>query len=210
MYFDPYFRRPAKSFVRLFHASPDAPAVDIYLGDQLVARNLSFKEFTQYLSVAPGTYNVRAFPTGVTTNPVINTSLTFKPNAILTVAAADRLKNIKLLPFEEPKLPSVPGKSYIRFVHLSPNTPAVDISLPNGNTLFRDISFREASNYIPVSQGTYTIQAAPTGTTNVVLNVPNIRIRPNRTLTFYAVGLSDGKPPLQVLIPLDGSSYIDV
>mgnify|MGYP001173720440 FL=1 len=209
MYFDPYFRRPAKSFVRLFHASPDAPAVDVYLGNQLIARNLNFKDFTRYLTVAPGFYNIRVFPAGKTTDPIINTNYTFRPNTILTIAAAGMLKEIKLLPFEEPKMPSIPRKSYIRFIHLSPNTPAIDITLPNGKELYKNISFEKSSDYISISQGTYTLQARPTGTSKIILNVPNVRIRPNRILTVYAVGLLDKKPPLQVVIPLDGSSYID-
>lgn len=210
MYFDPYYTRQAKSFLRLFHASPDAPAVDIYFNNSLVARNLGYRQFTEYFSVAPGTYTVRVFQAGSTTNPVLTTNLTVEPSTILTIAAAGRLRNIMLLPFEEPKLGTIPGRSYIKFVNLSPNTPAVDLSLTSGKTLFSDISFGEASNYIDIPQGIYNFLIKPTDTDNTILNVPNIRIRPNRILTIYLIGLSDGSPSLQVLIPLDGSTYIDV
>lgn len=210
MFFSPYYRAPEKSFVRVFHASPDAPAVDVYLNDQVIARNLSYRQFTPYVTVAPGVYNVRVFAAGTTTNPVINTNYNFRPNVIETIAATGRLNDIELIPYQEQKLPQIPGKSYIRFIHLSPNTPAVDITLPNGNVLFRDITFEEASEYIPVNAGTYTLQARPTGTTEVVLNVPNVNIKAGRYYTVYAIGLLNETPALQVVIPLDGNSYIEV
>ena len=205
----PYYRAPEKSFVRIFHASPNAPAVDIYLNNKIIARNLSYKQFTPYVSVAPGVYNVRIFPTGTTASPVINTNYTFRANVIQTIAASGNLNDIELLPFEEPKLPQVPGKAHVRFVHLSPNTPAVDITLPNGNVIFKDISFEETSEYIPLSAGTYTLQARPTGTTNVVLTVPNVNLRTGRYYTVYAIGLLNETPALEVVIPLDGNSYIE-
>lgn len=209
MYFDPYFRQQAKSFVRLFHASPNTPAVDIYFGNQVVARSLRFTQFTQYLTVNPGSYNVRVFRSGETSNPIIDIDYTFRPNAIQTIAAADMLSSIKLIPFEEPKMPEVQGRSYIKFAHLSPNTGALDVALGNGDVLFRNISFGNASDYTALPQGTHIFNLRPTGTTNTVLHVPNIRVRPNRILTIYAIGLEDERPPLQVLIPLDGGTYID-
>lgn len=209
MFFYPYFRQPEKSFVRLFHASPDSPAVDVYFNERIVARNLAYRQFTPYITVAPGLYNVRVFSTGTTTNPIISTNQNFRLNAIETIAATGKLEDIELIPYEEPKLQKAPGKTYVRFIHLSPNTPSVDIKLPNGTVLFKDIIFEEATNYIPLNPGTYTLQASPTGTSNVALNVPNVNLRAGRYYTVYAIGLLNDNPPLQVVIPLDGNSYID-
>ncbi len=209
MFFNPYYRTPEKSFMRLFHASPDAPAVDIYLNDKVIARNLSYKQFTPYISVAPGVYNVRVFAKGTTTNPVIDTNYNFRNEVIQTIAATGLLKDIELIPFEEPKIQQGPGKVYVRFVHLSPNTPAVDITIPNGNILFKDVTFEEATEYVPLNPGTYTLQARPTGSSDIALTVPNITFRAGRYYTIYAVGLLNGTPTLQVVIPLDGSSYIE-
>lgn len=209
MFFYPYFRAPEKAFARILHASPDAPAVDIYFNDKIVGKNLAYRQFTPYFSLAPGLYNIRIYPAGKTTNPVINTSYNFIPNTIQTIAAADRLANIKLLHFEEPKLPQIPNKSYIRFAHLSPNAPAVDVTLPNGNVLFKNVGFTKATSYLPINAGTYTFQLRPTGTSDIILTVPNVSIRPGRYYTLYAIGLLNERPPLQMLIPLDGNSYIE-
>ena len=56
---------------------------------------------------------------------------------------------------------------------------------------------------------TYRLQARIAGTDQVILDVPNINLTANRYYTVYAVGLPVGQPPLQVLIPLDGQSYLN-
>ncbi|EOD00488.1 DUF4397 domain-containing protein [Caldisalinibacter kiritimatiensis] len=207
----PYSSYPSMqmgSFIRILHASPDAPAVDVYINNNLVASNLKYRQFTEYLQVPPGRYNVKVFAAGQRTNPVIDTEVNVTPMSIATVAAVGRLENIKLLPIPEPRMPIPPGKLYIRFGHLSPNAPRVDVRLPNGQTLFRNVGFEEVTDYIPVDPGTYTLEVFLAGTDERVLYVPNVNLQPNRFYTVYAVGLAGQRPPLQVLIPLDGNSYL--
>jgi hypothetical protein len=203
-----YMRQDQFSYARILHASPDAPPVDVYLNDRLIARNLAYKNFTPYIKIPTGLYNIRVFPTGQTGNPLIDIQFQVPARTIYTIAAIGKLQNISLQPILDPVIAFNPGSALIRFVHLSPDTPPVDITLPNGQRLFKDVEYKEVTGYIPVSAGTYTVQARPTGTDQVVLIVPNIRLLPNRVYSIYAVGLSQGNPPLQVLIPLDGSTYL--
>jgi hypothetical protein len=80
MYYYPYTNyygvRQINSYIRLFHASPGAPAVDIYANGNLIVKNLSYKELSPYLPTSSGSYNVRVYPSGQTANPVINTNVT--------------------------------------------------------------------------------------------------------------------------------------
>jgi hypothetical protein len=198
------------SFVRVLHASPDAPGVDIYVNNNPVARDVTYKEFTEYIPIAGGLYNIKVYPTGKTTNPVIDQNVNIPPRSIFTIAATGMIEDIGLTLVLEPPINRLPGQTFIRFAHLSPNTPHVDITLPNGTKLFSDIEYKEISDYIPVRPGKYEIQARQAGTNNIVLTVPNINLRPGNIYTFYAVGLMNGQPPLQVLIPLDGSTYLNV
>jgi len=61
------------SYVRLLHASPNAPAVDVYAGGKLIAGNLAYIQFTPYMKLQKGKYNIKVFAAGTTENPVINT-----------------------------------------------------------------------------------------------------------------------------------------
>ncbi|MCX7841465.1 MAG: DUF4397 domain-containing protein [Clostridia bacterium] len=203
-----FMPREANSYIRILHASPDALAVDVYANNRLIARNLPYRGFTPYLKVPAGNYNIRVLPAGQISNPVLIRDIVVPDRSIYTIAAIGRLSEIDLLPVQDPLMPRAPGKARVRFVHLSPNAPAVDIVVPNGTVLFGDIQYMEISEYITVNTGRYTIYVKLTGTNQIVLYVPNIRLLPGKNYTVYAVGFAGGNPPLQVLIPLDGNSYI--
>lgn len=209
-----FYRMPPEpvdtTYVRIFHASPDAPPVDVYVNNSPVVSNLRYRSFTEYLPLPPGVINVKVYPAGTTTNPVINTNVNIPPNTILTVAAINELKDLSLYAIEDTPMPIPMGKTYVRAGHLSPNAPAVDVRLPNGRNLFEDVEYKEITDYKLVEPGDYTLDLFVTGTDTRVLHVPNIDLKPNRFYTVYAIGLAGERPPLQVVIPLDGNSYINV
>ena len=200
-----YHHKPMNSFIRIFHASPDAPPVDIYANGNLIASNIMYKDLTHYIAVPPGNYNIRVYPAGQVQTPVINTNLAIPPQSTFTVAAVGKLSDISLLPIPEPYMPmETSGKSYVRFVHLSPNAPSVDITLPNGDTVFANTSFKGITDYISLNPGKYTLQVRPSGSSTVVLSLPGVSFEPNSIYTIYAVGLVGGMPPLEALVFMDG------
>lgn len=200
----------ATSHIRFLNASPNSPAIDVYLNDRLMFRNLLYKYFSDYVSIPSGTYRIKVFPSGNTINPLIDEDLFIPPEKILTLAAINEYPNIALLPIEDIRRPKIPNTVFIRFIHLSPEAPALNIVLPNGNVLFSNVSYKQVTPYIPVDPGTYSIEAITTDLNQKILYVPNIRLRPNRFYSIYAVGNTSKPPNLQVLIPLDGNSYIDI
>lgn len=217
MYFTPldymvnnYHAQITQSYIRVFHASPNTHPVDVYLNNNLTVQNLAYRGFSEYLPIPSGNYNVKIYPAGQRINPIIDTTLSIAPNSIYTISAIGQSPNISLYPILDPAVRPDPSRANVRFSHLSPNTPNVDITLPNGTRLFSNIAYRGVTSYVPMNPGTYTLQARAAGTNSVILNVPNIQFKPNKNYTIYAVGLSGATPPLQVLIPLDGSSYIRV
>lgn len=207
--YTPYSRQPVTpSHIRLLHASPNTPAVDIYANGSPLARNLSYRGFTEYLAIPSGTYNIVVFRVGQTTNPVLSTNITIPGGSIFTVAAIGLLPNMALLPIEEPRTIIPAGKLMLRFVHLSPNSPNVNLEIQPGGMSLRNVPYRGITQYIPINPATYTFNLIATDTEQRVLYVPNIRLQAGRFYTIYAIGLAAGIPPLQVLIPLDGNTYI--
>ncbi len=200
---------PKTSYLRVLHASPKSPAVDVYINDILKFKNLSYAAFTDYIQVITGEYNVKIYATGTTSSPVLNKNIFVPAQKIYTIAAIGLLPSIDVLPIPETKIMNPTDNAYIKFAHLSPNTGPVDIVLPDGKILFNNISYKSYTDYIQVPPGTYTLEARPTGTKTTVLYVPNIKLKAQRFYTVYAIGLLKGQPGLQALIPLDGSSYLE-
>jgi len=198
-----YRTEQMNSTIRVIHASPNAPAVDIYANGNLIVKNLAYKELSQYLPVPPGSYNIKVYPSGQITNPVINTNVYIPEKTILNVAAIGTLPNISLYIIPEPITRQDSGRSCVRFIHLSPNAPAVDIKLSNGTRVFNNVAYKGISNYACIPAGMYTFIVSPAGTDNVVLTVPNVKLDPNNYYTVYAVGLVGKSPALEAIAVLE-------
>ena len=52
------------AMVRVLHASPDAPAVDVYVNGEVAVEGAEFKALTDYLTLPAGDYNVEIKPAG--------------------------------------------------------------------------------------------------------------------------------------------------
>lgn len=199
---------PGMAYVRLFHAVPNAPAVDVYANRRLLARNLSYGRFTDYIQLAMNTYNFEVYPAGQQNNPLINVSFPLDGNKTYTLAVIGTVPSIGILPVEDVYEPLLPDRVNIRFANLSPNAPALDLVTREGETLFSGINYTQVSNYraLPPGRHQFFIRQAMTATN--VLYLP-VNLLPRRNLTFYLIGLYGQQPSnLQVQIPLDGSTYL--
>jgi hypothetical protein len=188
------------SRIRVLHAIPNAPAVDVYANDNIIIKNLPYKEVSSYIPVTSGNINIKVYPTGTTTNPVIDTNVYIPENSIYTIATIGELPDVSLYPVQEPSSANKSGLSCVRFIHLSPNAPAVDIKLPDGTIIFSNVPFKSIANYNCVPSGTYTFRVNPAGTNNTVLTIPDVKLNPNTFYTVYAVGLVGETPNLEALL----------
>jgi hypothetical protein len=193
--------------VRVVHASPDAPAVDVWVNDSVAFSNAPFKGITAYAPLATGTYNVKVVPTGATEPVVINADLTLDAKDY-TVVAVGKLESIEpLVLFGNNSLPAE-GKSHVRFVHASPDAPAVDIAVKGGPVLFSNIAFKGVGEYLPVDAGTYDLEVRVAGTDTVALAVPGIALQNRTVYTIFATGLAAGEPALTAVPSVDAQASV--
>lgn len=187
---------PAK--VRVLHASPDAPAVDVYVNGQKVLENVSYKQQSDYLEVPEGQYKIDIYPAGNTNQPVLSQNVGVEGGNMYTVAAAGKLNNLQLIAVMDNNAVSN-GKAKVRFWHLSPNAPAVDIAVKGGDVLFRNIPFGKATRYLTLPPTTVDLEVRVAGTNQTALEVPGVSVSPNQIYTAAALGLAGGQPPLEAM-----------
>jgi hypothetical protein len=198
---------PGISYIRLFHASPGTPAVDVYANDRLIARGLSYGQFTEYMPLAAGTYNIEVFPAGQKNTPVLRFSMPVAERRVYTLAVIGMIPRIGVLPIEDEYETLSPGRVNIRFANLSPTSGKLDFAVRGGPTIFRDIGYTEVSDYRTFLPGRYNFVVRPTNSLNNILFVP-ANLLPRRNLTFYLVGNEGMHPGLEVYIPMDGTTYL--
>jgi hypothetical protein len=188
--------------VRVVHASPDAPAVDVWVNDSIAFSNAPFKGITDYASLDTGTYNVQVVPTGATEPVVIDADLTLEAEDY-TVVAVGTLENIEPLVLVDNNAAPAEGKAHVRFVHASPDAPAVDIAVAGGPVLFSNVAFKEVGDYLPVDAGTYDLEVRVAGTDTVALEVPGLALQARTVYTVFAMGLAGGEPALTAVPSVD-------
>ncbi|MED3563650.1 DUF4397 domain-containing protein [Bacillus xiapuensis] len=189
----------AESKIRILNTSPDAPNLDIYINGKRVVRDLSFKEAAQALTIRPGKYHVDIYPAGNMVDSVLNKKITIEPGKSYTWAVIDPSKKMRLLVYlNQPEVPMNEAK--IRFIHLSPDTHALDVAVKDRDVIFPKVAYKQATEYLALSPMTVDLEAREAGTKNVILPMPHSHFKANEVYTVFFVGLSTGNPELQSII----------
>ncbi len=194
--------------VRVVHASPDAPAVDVLVNDSVAFSNVAFKEITDYAELSTATYNIKVVPTGATEPVVIEADLTLNAGQDYTVVAVGKLSDIEPVVLEDNNGIPAAGRTHIRFVHASPDAPSVDVKVKDGPVLFEEVFFKNGTEYLPVDAGTYDLQALVSETGAVALEIPAVKLNDKTVYTIFAMGLVGGDPALQIVPSVDATTAV--
>lgn len=191
--------------VRIMHASPDTPPVDIFVDGQKAVTALAFPNNTGYVALPAGGHNVKVFvsPSDGTGTPALQATLEIVAGKDITVLATGRVGDgsLALTLFEDDNRTPSGNNAHIRLIHASPDAPPVDVAVAGTNTnVFRGVAFRNVSPYVPVPAGTYSLDVKVNETGATVLTIPNLQLQARTVYTAVAVGLA-GNGTLRV-VPL--------
>lgn len=228
-----------KVHVRIAHLSPDAPAVDVcvkpkgtatFVGPVLKGSGLAFPQITKYLELPPGEYTARLVAAGATS---CDTSLASLPDYDLpkleagTWATAAALGEVgstpatfTVKPFVDSHGAPASGKIAIRFVHASPNTPAVDVGVGEGSAFTKvwgNVAFQsfgaatgaDANGFLttdPLSSVAVVARAA--GSSTDALVIKPVSAPAGAIVSAWAIGLfgtTSGDKRLSVLVCVDSA-----
>ncbi len=197
----------ATANLRVLHASPNAPAVDVLVDGQVVAANVPYKAFSQYLSVAAGARNIKVRASADPSLVVIDVSPALGANTDYTVIARNLVATIE--PWLLTDNNSAPGTGQIklRLVHAAPAAPAVDIyvtapgaDLSTATPTLSDVPYAVASNYLAVPAGTYQVRVCPANTINVVIDSGALTLTAGQIRTAVAVDNTGGGSPFGAVV----------
>lgn len=188
----------AQANVLVIHASPDAPGVDLLVDD--VKQNtsaLTYPKNTGYLKVNAGARNFKINVAGTTTT-VINANVTLEQDKSYSVFAIDSVSKISAVVVADDLSTPASGKAHVRFIHLSPNAPAVDIAVDGGAVVFPNTSFKVGTAFAPLDAGTYDLEVRVAGTQTVALDLDPINLEAGKIYTVFAKGFltADGAQAL--------------
>jgi hypothetical protein len=189
--------------VRVIHASPDAPTVDVLVNDSVAIEDLSFGSVTDYVPLGEGTYSIKVRPANSDGPDVISTSVNLEGGKDYTVAAVNPLASISAEVYEDQNFLNNKNSAKLRVFHLSPGAPAVDVALKGGAVLLGNLSYKEVSEYLTLNPGTYDLEVRVAGTNTVDLDIPGVTVDKNKVYQVYAVGVVGGSPEFGVRVSIN-------
>lgn len=199
----------ATADVRVVHASPDAPNVDVLVDNSVALSNVAYRAASAYLDVPSGTRNLKVRAAG-TSNVVINADVPLVAGNAYTVLATGRVASIAPLVLQDNLTLPASGNIKLRLVHGSPTAGNVDIyvtaptaDITNIQPTLQNVPFRAASQYLEVPAGTYRVRITPTGTKTVAIDVPNVTLTAGQIRTAVAVDAPGGGAPLGAILLAD-------
>ncbi|WP_084618204.1 DUF4397 domain-containing protein [Cellvibrio sp. OA-2007] len=202
-----------KTMVRVFHASPDAPKVNLWVNDAVVASGLDYQKSTGYLTLDEGTYKVAVegvIPGGnaVVIGPV---NLTLAGKTDYDVIAVNTASAIEPLVLSDAGSLSDNSKVRVRVAHLAAAAPAVKVyvTAPGANlasaTALGSFAFKETLGAVEVAAGSYQIRVTLADNT-VVFDSGTVTLAAGKDLLIGAVpNVGTGASPISLAV-LDGSA----
>jgi hypothetical protein len=157
------------AYVRIVHASPSAPAVDVYVNGTGVLSDITFFAASNYLPVdASSDVQIQVTVAGDTpANAVISETVTLDPGNAYTVAAVDAMSMMvtsvaipNALVVEDNVSVPPEGQARVNIYHLSPDAGPVDV-LADGVPITSGLTLSDTVA-VEVPAGSYTLTISPT------------------------------------------------
>ncbi len=193
----------SQSRLRLIHALPGAGPVDVYANGELIAKGLLFGKVVPYFQLKPGNYEIQLYPSGLYDNPLFTKTINLLPNSASTVSIITFYNNIDLFILNDSTSTPSLSNSFLRFIHLSPNSPLLTLSLLNNVSLFNDVEYVETTGYYALSPGIYNFRVKLSSLSAISQLIRNLRLLNGQFYTIYIIGLFNNTPPLGYLVLRD-------
>lgn len=205
--------------LRVVHASPDAPPVDVMVDDETVLSDVPFGAVSDYLTLDPGTYNVTITAADDPDTVVFEGEVSLEAGTATTLAASGEISEDAETSFEpvlynDSAATPADNESAVRIVHLSPDAPTVDVTAADGEVVLADnVSFQNASDYVTVPEGDYTVEIREATEDNdgSVVTTVDVSVEGGTAYSALAVGYlnPDDAPadtPFEVILTEDATA----
>lgn len=195
-------------YIRFLNASPGEQRVDIYVNGRKVASSLLYREFTEFMKVFPGWYRIAVYRAGTITNPLSVTRLQVKANNIYTVAVTGLSGDVSTQVIEDNRRFLNRSRAYVRFVQLSPNAPTMDAYWDDALVL-SELNYGDVSRYLTTTPGSHNLKMRDSLSGANLVESPDVTVEGGKAYTIYIVGDIYDRTGLQILVPLEGATYLD-
>lgn len=144
--------------IYVVNASPDAPAIDVSLNNNLIANAFAYGKDSGYFLTYPGTYPFKVSESG-TSDVFIDNFVSFGAGKYYSLFLVDSFSQKQLLFFEDDLTIDSVQKAGVRFFDFSPNSPdslyvIFDNTATTDSVKYRNRKFNDQANSIQLRRFT--------------------------------------------------------
>ncbi|WP_183575546.1 DUF4397 domain-containing protein [Mucilaginibacter sp. X5P1] len=173
--------------------SPDAPAEILYLNtNRVTSQPYNYGDWVGYFNAYTGTRQVVLY-NYATQSVIVSDTIGLKQGVAYSLFLSNTYTKPDLILLKDTISQPASGKASIRFVDVSPDAGAVDLSA-NNTVLVSNKTYKGASSFLPVdgNNTTYSFQVLKSGTSTVLATLNNITIQNGQAYTVWLHGLAAG------------------
>lgn len=191
------------SSVKVIHTIPGTGAVDFYLnGTKQNSSAISFGEQTGYIASVNGD-KTADFKTSVDNNTILSAPVSFEGGNYTLFATGTASDNtLTTLLVEDNLQTPASGKARVRFVHVSPDAPTVNV-VANDSLWSSSRAYKSATDFIEVNAGSYVIKLNRSDNGTNVYTSSSITFASGKNYTLVAQGLVGNT----IIAPFSVKSY---
>lgn len=196
--------------LRVVHASPDAPAVDVNASGAAIVTDLTFPNVTGFLEVPASDYDVTVTPSSNPGAIVIDAgTLSLEAGVTYDVLATGPLASIgaQILTDDYRRVATA---AKVRIFHASPTAQNVDIyvtavgaDINTATPTFPDIPFNANTGFVELPEGDYEVTVTPTGSKDAAIGPAAISVVNGGLYTAIAIDAEGGGTPLGLILADD-------
>ncbi len=141
--------------VRFLHTVPGVGPVRVEIGNTIVANELDYAEYTNYIGVASSFWNVSVYSER-TNELLVKQAMMFEPGISMTLAVVLSGEKADLLAIYQTSCVRYDtGLACIRFSNLSQQIGTVDIFTDNYNLVASDLGYKSVTTFRPAREDNY-------------------------------------------------------
>jgi hypothetical protein len=187
--------------VRLIHASPDLPSVDVTLGDTPLAADLAFRAASEWAVRRAATYQLRLLPAGdPDAAPILIKQITLRADEAVSLVLLGTQERLRLAAIAEDLSPTPVNAARLVFVNAAPGAVSIRVSTPSGPIPdLRPVPFAAASDPLLFHEGPAAF-VIETGSLASPREVERILERAWQAGTVYHIIITDAPDALPLVL----------
>lgn len=187
------------SYVSFINATPDTPAVDLYINSSKIHEgHFAFTDrlpSTSYTQTPATQYTMIVTPSDNQSVALFQSYLSLSEDIYQSVFLIDYAEDMKAVMMHDDLTSPASGMAKVRFANFSPDAPALSLAVASGDVWFDDYAFNEEDSddeFVEKAADTYDFEVRDADSGEVLFTATGVDLQPGKTYTLWVKGLEEG------------------